>query len=372
MSTCGAAWRPIVLAIVALTGCSPASSVSPVGTNDRISQAATESVRLYRDWLGRSPADESSPTISMPWQAAPAAMEIESLVAYRIARRYWTESAASPEVARGLSWYLQSRVVEHLFNLGYAAPGHSADGLRLFGGFVPVSFPALRFSRWRALDVDAVHRRRPSDLDERGVRVALAFASLERYLGWPALQGALAVLAREHDVPLTPERANAVISAAAGQDLSWFFAIAFDASQHLDYGIGQFVTAPATTSCTTPCFTTRVTLQRTGSAIFSGASRDRVGAYEAGDGVVLQVLFDDGQVATSTWDGRDETRNFEFVSAAPAASVRVDPEGTLLLDSDTQDHVRLRDPQTNVPIVKWLARWSVWLQHAMMSYAMLV
>ena len=344
-----------------------------MSAQDRVTQATTESQRLYRDWLGRSPGNQQNLPLALPWHTADSAMEIESLVAYRVATQYWNEPATDPSVARGLSWYLQSRVVEHLFNLGYAVPAHSTESLRLFGGFVPVSFPTLRLSRWRGLDVDARQRRRPSDVDAGAVRAALAFASLERYLSWPVLQGALAVLAREADVALTAERANAVISAAAGQDLTWFFDLAFDANQRVEYGIARFVTAPATENCaSTPCFTTQVTLQRMGNAAFTGTSRNRVGDYEAGHGVVLQVQFDDGQATTTTWDGRDETRVFEFESSTPAAIVQLDPDGALLLDPQTQDHRRVRHAGTNVPIAKWIARWSVWLQHAMMSYAMLV
>jgi hypothetical protein len=243
-----------------------------------------------------------------------------------------------------------------MFNDRFARPGHSTDGIRLFGGFVPVAFPSLVASRW------SDHLAR-----ERG---ALAFASLERYLGWPTLQGALAVLAASmHDARLTPRHANAVISRAAGQDLTWFFTTAFDPKSSVDYAVSQVVSTPCTGS---PCHRTRVTLSRKSAGAFTGSSRERVGPYQAGGAIVVEVRFEDGQTATARWDGRDAHASFEFESAAKAVSARLDPEATLLLDPTPLDHTWSREPQSNVPVTKWVARWVVWLQNALMTYAALV
>ncbi len=372
---------------------------------DRIVAAADESLTWYTEWLGPLPlttltiaadgrsATNASPAtffVELPWRSAPAAMDIESQVAYGIALQWWSHLAGAQDIvpmAESLSWYLQSRVVERLFNARYFAPGHSTDAVRFFGGNVAWTFPSLRFNRWTAgLGRDgflrrnarpdawpAAGRRLPSGLNLLAVRGALGFGSLERYLGWPVLQGALHVLAaRIADGRMTRHDAVETISAAAGQDLSWFFDAVFDPTLHFDYAVDAFATAPASAPCPSgTCYRTDVTVARRGNGEFTGASREPEGQYEAGEGLGLQVTFADGQVLTTRWDGRSAHRTFEFESPASATSVRLDPEGTLLLDANPLDHGRNTSAQTNVPIGKWVARWMVWLQDAMLAYAML-
>lgn len=339
--------------------------------DERVRRTARASLELYEEWLGKIPGGPielasrealgtASPqphqvVVDLPWRTADSTMEVEAAVASAIALRYWPHAAADEAFARGLAWYLQSRVVEHVFNLTFARPGHSAEGLRLFGGFVPLGFPTLVMSRWS----DQLAR-------ERG---AVAFAALERYLRWPVLQGGLATLAASmNEAPLTPDHANQVLSRAAGQDLTWFFETSFAAAMPIDYALN----VAGSTPCATPsCYRTSVTVLRNG-APFTGSSQPRVGPYDSGTAVGVEVRFGDGQTATARWDGRDARRTFEFESPSPAVSARLDPEGALLLDPTPLDHSWSAQPQTNVPITKWVARWMVWLQHAMLTYTALL
>lgn len=353
---------------------------------EQIEQAAAESIMLYARWLDatlpaltietRAPETTTSASdvaLRLPWRASDSAMEIQAQVAYRLAKRYWIEADTEPAIARGLAWYLQTRVVEHIFNLRYALPAHSTDNVRFLGGHVPWAFPALRLNRWSTVTHTASHGRLPAEVDSDVLRVASVFATLERYLSWPVLQGALAVLARHDEIPLTAKHANGVISAAAGQDLSWLFEIASDRSRRVEYRLERFVSEPSTSlRCAAPCYHTRVVVTRLGNTAFSGSSLPRVGAFEAGAAVTLSVQFHDGQQLRERWDGRDETRQFEFQSSSPAAVVQLDPDGFLLLDSNRLDHRQVSEPSSNVPLGKWLVRWATWLQHAMLTYAMLV
>jgi hypothetical protein len=349
-----------------------------------VEQAALESLRLYSIWLNTAlprvgvvtttrsaEAASNVVVVSLPWRAADPMMEVQSHVAYEIARKYWTEAGTDPAIARGLSWYLQSRVVEHLFNLRYAAPGYYTEGLRFFGGHVPWVVDSLRVSRWRALkNIDGT-RRLPAHIDDRVTRAAVAFASLERYLSWPVLQGALATLAAKRDTPLTAAHVDTTISAAAGQDLSWFFDFAFDPDRRVAYRLERFVTGVAEPDCG-GCVRTTITAARLGDAVFSGSSRQRLGEFDSGSAITLQLQFAGGQSLLTHWDGRDERRDFVFESAAPATIATLDPEGVLLLDPNPLDHRLVQEPGTNVPLAKWLARWATWLQHAMLTYAMFV
>lgn len=369
----------------------------------RIALAARESIGQLERWLGarlRSPltiSDAAAPVtggrdaiipVRLPAYAAPELMEIEMQVAYGVARRYWHAGAEASRanLADGLSWYLQSRIVEHLFNIGFSRPAHSADGIRLFGGHVSWAFPSLLSSRASRGVGRNVFLRGHASGDVGGpapfeprlapgitaatVRSALAFATLERLIGWPVLQSALSELAREPDVPLTASRVGGVVSAVAGRDLAWFFEAAFDSAIRIDYGIESFESVPAGGCATTPCFHARVDIVRKGDGRFTGTSQPPLGPYDAGDGIRLLVTFEGGQRASATWDGRAERRRVEFETSAAIASAHLNPDGTLLLDPTPFDHARYATPQSNVPILKWAARWAVWLQHAMLTVAM--
>jgi hypothetical protein len=336
---------------------------------DRIDAAIKESITAYEQWLGpltRKPIATTAP--NLPWRSPHPFMEVEAHVAYAIALRYLGRGdSGDTTVARSLSWYLQSRVVERLFNVQFGALAHSTDGARFFGGYIPWAQPSLRLSRWTAgLALDGVHRLPPS-VDAETQRGALAFGSLERYLGWPALQGALQTLATTAtDAPLTLDRVTDVVSAASGQDLRWFFDQAFDPAVTFDYAIESLRTSPG--SCAgTSCYRSEVTATRNGTGQFTGSSRPPVGEYESGQAMTLRVIFEDGQESTARWDGRATRRIFAFESLAPAAAVRLDPKGVLLLEATPLDYVHASSPRSNMPVAKWVARWLVWLQDAMLT-----
>jgi hypothetical protein len=412
-------WRAAIVAVAWFAASTPCSAQTldvrvdlpnaSAADSVRAQEAATEALRQFTMWLGPPPgrgvtivqrvdgrppqgAQATAIAIDVPWWSAPSAMEIEAAVAHGVARAYWPAEGASEgrlPVADALAWYLQSRIVDRVFNVRYFADAYNTESLRLFGGSVPWTFPTLRLSRWNgglardvflragAADIGASSRvqgrRLPLGVSPATVRGALAFASLERYLGWPTLQGALRVLAQQYrDQLLTQAVVAHAIGAAVGRDLEWFFAVAFDESRRLDYGLRSFVTEPASPCAAPECHRTEVVVVRRGTAAFTGTSRTLVEPYEAGEGIVLDVAFEDGQVVTATWDGRAEEKRVAIDSPAPARVARLDPKGVLLLDVNTLDHLRRTSADTNVPVTKWLARWAVWLQNAMLTYTMLL
>jgi hypothetical protein len=327
----------------------------------------SEATRLYQEWLYRTVSTDDV-LAGIEAQSLDETMAVESAVAYRVAKRYWRESPDEPFVARGLAWYLQGRVVEHLFNVTYGRPAYRAERVCLFGNRVAIARPSLLLTRWRAgLDPRDAQCGLPEEINGSVTRAALVFATLERYLGWPVLQGALAVLAQTPDVPLTPRHTTDVVSAASGQDLEWLFAL-LDAAKNVDYSV-QLRGSKPHTCAGTPCYQTDVVLRRGGNALFTGSSRERVGDFDAGQAIRLAVDFSDGATTDATWDGRETERALTFESEAPVARVRLDPAGTLLLDANTLDHTVRPGGATNVPLAKWIGRWSLWLQHAMLTYA---
>ena len=266
--------------------------------------------------------------INLPLLAPAPLMELESQVAYGAALGWLgglrTRDDAVP-FDQGLAWYLQSRIVERLFNLRVGATAYSSDHVALFGGTVRWPLPSLRLSRWTAglgRDVflrastssgrTAIGRRLPIGMAPQAVRAALAFGTLERWLGWPTLQGALASLVQQsQDRQLSAKDSVAVLSAAIGQDLSWFFDEVLDPARAFDYALdGVNVQTVA------DGFRTEVVAVRRGAAQFTGTSSRPSGEYESGDALEVRVDFDDGQSVSAHWDGRADRRSFVFESPA--------------------------------------------------------
>ncbi len=362
--------------------------------------AAEESGARYTEWLGpahteslviteQPVADRSltSATVSIhvPWLTSPEAMEIESQVAYGVAMAGWSgvEPGTTTPVAESLSWYLQSRIVERLFNLSFGSTSYSAESTRLFGGAVPRAFRTLRLSRWSAglgrdwligESSDRPARRLPEGVTAAAIRGALAFGTVERWLGWPVLQGGLWAVARQADQErLRPRDAIDRLSAAVGQDLWWLFDAAFDSRQRFDYAIERVRSTSSSTRCgQEPCVRSEVTLSRRGQASFSGSARAPQDGYESGAGLVVRVTFSDGQTASASWDGLAAERTIIFDAPAAAASVTLDPDRTVLLEASPLDLRRAMAPESNVPLGKWVARWAIWLQDAALAYTALL
>jgi len=364
----------------------------------RATLALHESVSRYAQWLGPVPLDRLRVTVvpppreeasdaatvhvNLPWSGATSSMEVESAIAFQVARAYWPDRRVAEDARRmrdGLAWYLQSHIVEAAFNLEYGGFAHSTDSMRLFGGYVTWTFPGLRLSRYTgglarerflasntADDWPESGRRLPAVLTLEAVRSAVAFGTLERYLGWPTLQTALRVLASD-DGPLDRRRIADLVGAAVGRDLRWFFDAAFDPAVVYDYAIEAVTTGLGAPCPAAPCYRTEATVVRRGNGRFTGSSHEPVGSFQAGEAMRIEIRFEDGQQVRSRWDGRAARQTFVFESSTPAAVVRLDPDGDLLLDLNRLDHMRNLPAATNVPVGKWAARWVVWLQDVMLA-----
>jgi hypothetical protein len=257
---------------------------------------------------------------------SPGQMQVESHVAREIARAWLARLSGHESWKDGAAEYLQSRIVEQLFDRRYFLKAYRYDAVCWFGCHVPWSFRSLPLSRWSAL----------SD------PIAIALASLERELGWPTLQGALGAAASgATGDPI------AAMSAATGRDLAPVFAVA-SSGERVDRTISRLSSEAG--SCASACYRTLVSITPTGTLPLP---------------LLLRVSFVDGQSIDARWDGRSE--QLEFESAAPATGARLDPDRVWLLDRNPLNNARVQPRETNVPVTKWMARWIVWLQDAMLT-----
>jgi hypothetical protein len=350
---------------------------------------ATSIALVNRPWRGAVSTSPSNVVLDVPWRSAPETMDLESQAVFGVARQWWPGLLANSDtgtVADGLAWYLQSRIVDRLFDLNFLLPAHSVMAVRHLGGAWAWTFPILPLGKWTGgLGRDEYLRSRrnrsawpvpgrrlPPSMTSSGLRSAIAFATLEQLVGWPSLQGALRVLS-EASVKrsMTRRDVEQVIASAIGRDLSWFFRMAFDESAGVDYAIGELTTVEGSPCDGGPCFRTRVTAVRNGTGEFTGSSEDDSTSFETGDAVDVRVGFADGQHVRARWDGRAPSRTFEFESASPAVSAVVDPDRILLLDEDALNNAMVKNASTRVAIRKWVAYWMVWLEGAALDYGAL-
>ena len=171
-------------------------------------------------------------------------------------------------------------------------------------------------------------------------------------MGQPRLTGALRTVSERKP----PSDADIIreLSESLGQDTSWLFD-AVDPSQSMNYVLGRV----AIVSCEpAPC--ERVTVDAT----HAGAGSFRP--------IEVRVDLADGQSASTTWDGKGESRRFTFEGPSRPVRIRLDPDVVNLLDENLLDQQREIDGVTNAPIGKWIARWMVWLQDAMLAYSAIV
>jgi hypothetical protein len=321
------------------------------------------------EWLGpaNAPAGSAPSEIVVRdrWRSVPTTMDVESDVVYQLARARWPEprDATASAIVDGIAWYLQGRIVETLFDRTQLTNGYSMDRVSMFGGQWVAVFDWLPVSRWSA----GIRRGAYACDSPLRARGATAFATLERYLTWPVLQGALRVWSTAE--PRVTERDDVarILSAATGQDLQWFFAFAFDPGQTVNYAV-QSVSAEPGGDCTEPGFyRSRVVVARRGTASFSGSNLESAGPYDSGEAVEIEVTFSDHRTVVARWDGRAAERSFDFDGMAPAIAASIDPRQTIVLDENLLDNTAHVDPKIEIPVSRWVARWLVWFQDAMLT-----
>ena len=350
---------PIWLSLVLLTAASTSSRVAAQDPESaRVEAIAALARSAYDEWLGPGEQAVTGSDYDDSFFNSRGAMSVESAVAYALARRRFAHVTGDDRaIADGIAWYLQSRVVERAFDRAFLRPGYRFQTTCFFGCRVPWPLPLI-VSRWndgigRPEYLRSLGSRRWPVLDHRlpdgvglpAVRAALLFASLERELGWPALQAALRAVAGTPD----GRRVVEIVEAATARQLAPVFALALAAAP-ADYGL-QSVTSSAHTCGGAPCVLTRIALTRTGEIPYA---------------LRLDLQFADRSTASTYWDG---VGVIEFESAAAASAVSLDRGRAWLLDTNFSNNDYEAARATNVEVTKWITRWVMWLQDAMLTYS---
>ena len=364
----------------------------------RVIDAIQRALRVFTVWYGVVPSTKliaidvpwNSPltgasypgviVLSTRWIAPWRDVAVERSIIGAAARQFIVGAAARDPNERWFdeAWALYSgtRAVHEALENGNAATA------RFFGGHLAHVIRPVQLSLNRAdarprvrhfaeIDEPPTARWRASTAEAggRAQQGALALHTLERYIGWPAMQQALSTYrARASVNGGSLATFAAVVSEQRGTDLSWFFAEAFRASAIFDFAIDRLATEPAADG--TNQYRTTVGLRQEGNAVFAGTSQP-VSEFDGGRGLTVSVAFEDGSQADDHWDGREPEKQLEYLSRSPAVSASIDPDAVLLLDRDRSNNTR-RLRSTFHPIGARLAlHWMVWLQDLMLSCAAL-
>lgn len=342
---------------------------------------------LFDDWLGPFPLP-SLTVVEVPWNSpwigasypgvvttrtrrlAPERdVSAERILIGALARQYWTTAgrSADPSFQEGLVLYTGTRGIHELLG------GRNSLTVSALGGFVSHPIRAIQLSpnlsqalpRLRHLDeVDlpetAPWRASTSAAGGDAERAALALHTLERVVGWPALQSALESLRRQAERPLSTDGLATILNEQRGADLRWFFSAVLAPDARFDYAVEQV--ASERVNGDGGMYRTVVTLGRRGNGIFAAAAG--AGAAPA---LPVTTTFEDGTVITDYWDGRDQTFELRYTSRTRAVSAILDPSLMLLVDVDRSNN----SYRAVVPIetvgTRLALHWLIWLQDLMLS-----
>jgi hypothetical protein len=366
----------------------------------RIRDVATEAISQYSEWFGPAPFDrltvstiaaglEPRPevpgqaTIAAHWLQPDRSLTLEAAVAKAVAKQWWGVSIAIPEqsLSDGIAEYAQSRTLERVYDRRHQRLAYSTYEARYFGGLVPWAIRALRLDRQTAGIGRATYRRNPDvDLrgadrslrDARSAKVAAALLTLERYIGWPALQRGLSLASeRYRGRTMSTDDFARTIGDASDRDLSWFFNPLFKDASRWDYAVASLATEPRRdTQCGTgPCIRSTIVVERLGNAMFSGTAHPPSEGFESGRAIEIEMDFADGQKVTQRWDGRASSKTIVFDGPSPVTRASIDPRDVLALDLTRLNNTRTTAKVDTSALMTWSARWTVWLQDVLLTYA---
>ena len=299
---------------------------------------------------------------------APARVSVpESTTAHEAGHQFWYATVATNEfehawMDEGLNTFSTARALEAAF------PTFRIER-RFFGGFIPWvldDIPVPRATDGNRLTgyrdaAEADIQSHPSYTYWPGTattvtynKTALWLHTLERHLGWPVLQKAMATyFDRWKFKHPKPDDFFRIVNEVSGQDLTWFFDQVHRSSNAFDYGMQEL----RSDRLPDGTYRTTVVARRFGEATFP---------------VDVVTTFTDGPTVTERWDGRDRRAMYVYTRPAAATQTVVDPTRVLLLDVNYTNNGRTLAPRTRAAGLKWSLTWMVWLQDLMLTYGFFV
>jgi len=351
---------------------------------DRHFAATRTTLKYYGEWYGPypyghitivDPAFQSGaggmeyPTLftaGTRWLAAARVIVPEGVTVHEAGHQFWYGIVGNNEfedawMDEGINTFSTARAIAQVYDPNYLAT-------RYFGGFVPWVFTDIVLSRETEgnrlagyrhdarSDVQATPSYQYFPASGGSItynKTALWLNTMERWLGWPALQRILSThFDRWKFRHPTPHDFFEVTTEVLGRDIGWFFDQVYRSSDIFDYGIQELKSAREQDH-----YRTTVVARRYGEATFP---------------VDVKVTFTTGEPALEHWDGKARWKLFTYERAAQAVSAEVDPNHVLLLDVNLTNNSKSLAPNGGRAATKWSMKWMVWLQDHLLSWAFFV
>src|SRR5580765_323270 len=350
---------------------------------ERHFDATRTTLKYYGEWYGAYPYGHIT-IVDPAWQSGAGGMEYptlftagtrwlapshvttpEEVTVHEAGHQFWYGVVANNEfedawLDEGFNQFSTARAVAQAYQPNYLA-------VRYFGGFIPWVFQDIALQR--EIDGNGLpgyRRNARSDVPATPTyryfpatggfitysKTALWLNTMERWLGWPALQKMLAAhfAAWQFKHPKPQDFFN-VVNSAAGRDHRWFFDQVYRSSNTFDYGVQDL-----TSTSDDRGYHTTVIARRYGEAIFP---------------VDVVVTFENGERITERWDGVDRWKAYSYDRPSAARSAQVDPNRVLLLDVNYTNNSKTLEPKTESAARKWTAVWTLWLENCLLSWAAL-
>ena len=351
------------------------------GQADRHFGATRIALRYYGEWFGAypyghitivDPAYQSGaggmeyPTLftaGTRWIAPANVMTPEGVTVHEAGHQFWYGIVGNNEfedawMDEGFNTFSTARAIAQVYDPNYLA-------IRYFGGFIPWVFKDFVLARETDGNRLAGYRR-DAESDAQSTptyqyfpqtagsitynKTALWLNTMERWIGWPALQKIMAThFERWKFTHPKPRDFFAAATDVLGRDIGWFFDQVYRSSNVFDYGVQELRSTREDDR-----FHTTVVVRRYGEAIFP---------------VDVAVTFRNGERVTERWEGRDRWKLYTYDRPAQAVSAEVDPSRVLLLDVNRTNNSRTLEPKGRAAATKWSLTWMVWLQDCLLSWA---
>jgi hypothetical protein len=385
---------------------------------ERHLEALSNAIKYFGLWYGRYPY--STITLYDPPDAATSAggmeyptliggrtswlnpagnLDLEDTIIHEFGHQYWYGLIASnefeePWLDEGLTTYTTEKVRDSVYgsdcyyksfggDRGLLYPG--LDWLRLdtyTGTFGLITFPLIGTyledvpiapfeSRKRQYlqgpKLDKLRKNSWSFSSERSYDIysyyypAITLKTIENILG----EEAMARVMREYFQRFiyshpTTEDFLEVITEVSGIDINDFLRQALEGSYVFDYSVDMIESDDVSIVTGEQDTTRERKVEEDPSSVESRVRLRRLGEFI--HPVDLLVTFEDGEVVTECWSGRERWTEYNYRRSSGIKSAEIDPLHQILIDIDTSNNSQTMDVDRR-PALRWSSRWLMWIQN---------
>jgi len=349
-------------------------------------ETARNTLRYYGEWFGPYPYGHVT-IVDPPWRSGFGGMEYPTLftvgtewlhskydsyapdtIVHEMGHQWWYGLVGSNEfedawMDEGINQYANPRAD--------AESGFAKYRLihRFFGRTIPWAILDVPWDRVVFGDYVGDYRRHatvdtPSTPSYRywpGNLAAITYAksavwlhTLERALGWPIMQRILSTyFSRWQFRHPKPSDFFQIVNEESGRDLGPFIDQVYRGSATFDYGVESLKSV----SLGSGRFRAEVIVRRYGDGIFP---------------VTVLVNFADGAQTRLPWNGGDRWTLVTAEQRSEPVSAQVDPDQILLLDTNFTNNSYAIKPKGPRAATKWAAKWMVWLEDQLLTWAFFI